>query len=125
MGVPRACGRSRISGLSYLGIQSRDVGSLKKRDRFSSCRMGEQGRRIHRLWGCLGRAGDRESPACPISEYNHGTSGALKNAIDFLHAEWANKAAGFIGYGGASGVRAIENLRLVLSRNTITGRREP
>jgi NAD(P)H-dependent FMN reductase len=48
-------------------------------------------------------------------EYNHGTSGALKNAIDFLHREWANKAAGFVSYGGASGVRAVENLRLVLA----------
>jgi NAD(P)H-dependent FMN reductase len=28
-------------------------------------------------------------------EYNHGICGALKNAIDFLFAEWNNKAAGF------------------------------
>jgi NAD(P)H-dependent FMN reductase len=48
-------------------------------------------------------------------EYNHGISGALKNAIDFLHHEWANKAAGFVSYGGALGVRAVENLRLVLA----------
>jgi len=27
-------------------------------------------------------------------EYNHGTSGALKNAIDYLYREWNNKAAG-------------------------------
>ena len=47
-------------------------------------------------------------------EYNHATSGALKNAIDFLYSEWVNKAAGFIGYGGASGTRAVENLRLVM-----------
>ena len=47
-------------------------------------------------------------------EYNHGTSGALKNAIDFLFAEWNNKAAGFVSYGGASGARAVEQLRLVL-----------
>ena len=47
-------------------------------------------------------------------EYNHGTSGALKNAIDFLYAEWVNKAAGFVGYGSASGVRAVESLRLVM-----------
>jgi NAD(P)H-dependent FMN reductase len=47
-------------------------------------------------------------------EYNHGTSGALKNAIDFLYAEWVNKAAGFIGYGGTAGARAVENLRLVM-----------
>src|SRR6266851_3006174 len=47
-------------------------------------------------------------------EYNHATSGALKNAIDFLYGEWVNKAAGFIGYGGTSGARAVENLRLVM-----------
>jgi NAD(P)H-dependent FMN reductase len=47
-------------------------------------------------------------------EYNHGTSGALKNAIDFLFKEWNNKAAGFVGYGGAGGVRAVESLRLVM-----------
>ena len=48
-------------------------------------------------------------------EYNHGTSGALKNAIDFLFKEWNNKAAGFVGYGGAGGVRAVEHLRLVMA----------
>src|SRR5258705_7168761 len=48
-------------------------------------------------------------------EYNHGISGALKNAIDFLFAEWNNKAAGFVSYGGASGARAVEQLRLVLA----------
>jgi NAD(P)H-dependent FMN reductase len=47
-------------------------------------------------------------------EYNHGTSGALKNAIDFLFAEWNNKAAAFVGYGGAGGTRAVEQLRLVM-----------
>jgi NAD(P)H-dependent FMN reductase len=36
-------------------------------------------------------------------EYNHGISGALKNALDFLYAEWNDKAAGFVGYGGAGG----------------------
>lgn len=47
-------------------------------------------------------------------EYNHSTSGALKNAIDFLYREWNNKAAGFVGYGGAMGTRAVEHLRLVM-----------
>src|SRR5687767_7201833 len=47
-------------------------------------------------------------------EYNHGISGALKNAIDFLFKEWNNKAAGFVSYGGASGARAVESLRLVM-----------
>ena len=47
-------------------------------------------------------------------EYNHATSGALKNAIDFLYKEWNNKAAGFVGYGSAGGTRAVENLRLIM-----------
>jgi NAD(P)H-dependent FMN reductase len=48
-------------------------------------------------------------------EYNHGTSAALKNAIDYLYAEWNNKAAGFVSYGSAGGARAVEQLRLILS----------
>jgi NAD(P)H-dependent FMN reductase len=47
-------------------------------------------------------------------EYNHGISGALKNALDYLYGEWNNKAAGFVGYGSAGGVRAVEQLRLVM-----------
>jgi NAD(P)H-dependent FMN reductase len=46
-------------------------------------------------------------------EYNHAPSGVLKNAIDFLHAEWNNKAVGFVSYGAAGGARAAEHLRLV------------
>jgi NAD(P)H-dependent FMN reductase len=48
-------------------------------------------------------------------EYNHSTSGALKNAIDFLHAEWGNKAAGFVSYGSSGGTRAVEHLRLIMA----------
>jgi len=48
-------------------------------------------------------------------EYNHGISGALKNAIDFLFREWNDKAAGFVSYGGAGGARVVEQLRLVLA----------
>ena len=48
-------------------------------------------------------------------EYNHSTSAALKNAIDFLFAEWNNKAAGFVSYGSAMGVRAVEHLRLIMA----------
>ena len=46
-------------------------------------------------------------------EYNHSTSGALKNAIDYLALEWNNKAVGFVSYGSAMGVRAVEHLRLI------------
>jgi NAD(P)H-dependent FMN reductase len=47
-------------------------------------------------------------------EYNHGPNGALKNAMDFLHQEWAYKPLGFVAYGGAAGgVRAVQVLRQV------------
>jgi NAD(P)H-dependent FMN reductase len=48
-------------------------------------------------------------------EYNHSTSGALKNGIDFLYREWNNKAAGFVSYGSAGGARAVEHLRLIMA----------
>ncbi len=48
-------------------------------------------------------------------EYNHGYNAVLKNAIDFLHHEWADKAVGFVSYGGvASGTRAVQALKPVL-----------
>lgn len=48
-------------------------------------------------------------------EYNHGIPGALKDAIDFLSAEWSDKAAAFVSYGVVGGVRAVEQLRLNLA----------
>ena len=45
-------------------------------------------------------------------EHNHGTSGALKNAIDYLYVEWNNKAAGFVAYGSAGGTRAADLQKL-------------
>jgi NAD(P)H-dependent FMN reductase len=48
-------------------------------------------------------------------EYNHSTSAVLKNAIDYLYAEWNNKTAAFVGYGSLGGARAIEHLRAVTS----------
>ena len=48
-------------------------------------------------------------------EYNHSTSGVLKNAIDYLYAEWNNKAAAFVSYGSLGGARAIEHLRGICS----------
>ncbi|HEX4222336.1 MAG TPA: NAD(P)H-dependent oxidoreductase [Pseudonocardiaceae bacterium] len=48
-------------------------------------------------------------------EYNHSMPAALKNAIDYLFAEWSDKAAGFVSYGLHGGVRAVEHLRLTLA----------
>lgn len=46
-------------------------------------------------------------------EYNHSTSAALKNALDYLYKEWNNKACGFVAFGSVGGTRAVEHLRLI------------
>ncbi|MDH6279907.1 NADPH-dependent FMN reductase [Prescottella agglutinans] len=46
-------------------------------------------------------------------EYNHGIPGVLKNAFDYLYAEWNNKAVGLVTTGALGGARAAENLRLL------------
>lgn len=50
-------------------------------------------------------------------EYNHGYPAVLKNALDWLWSEWANKPAGIVSYsaGIVGGVRAAEQLRGVLA----------
>ncbi|MGX5682745.1 NADPH-dependent FMN reductase [Schumannella luteola] len=58
-------------------------------------------------------------------EYNHSTSGVLKNALDYLYGEWNNKAAGFVSYGAAaSGARAVEHLRLIVGELQIADVRQ-
>ncbi len=47
-------------------------------------------------------------------EYNRGIPGQLKNALDFLYAEWNDKAAGIVCYGSAGGLRAAEQLKQIL-----------
>ncbi len=47
-------------------------------------------------------------------EYNHSTSAALKNAIDYLYHEWNYKPVSFISYGSLpGGSRAVEHLRCI------------
>jgi NAD(P)H-dependent FMN reductase len=49
-------------------------------------------------------------------EYNFGYPAVLKNAIDYLHSEWNDKAAGFVSYGGvAAGTRAVQQLKQVVT----------
>ena len=49
-------------------------------------------------------------------EYNYGFTAPLKNAIDYLHAEWQHKPVGFVSYGGvAAGTRAVQMLKQVVT----------
>jgi len=47
-------------------------------------------------------------------EYNHGTTGVLKNALDWLYYEWVRKPVAFISYStnADGGLRSVEQLRL-------------
>src|SRR5699024_4387121 len=46
--------------------------------------------------------------------YNRGYPASLKNAIDWLHEEWAATPVGFVSYGGRTGgIEAVEQLRTV------------
>jgi NAD(P)H-dependent FMN reductase len=48
-------------------------------------------------------------------EYNHSIPAALKNAVDYLYAEWNDKVAGLVSYGVDGGNRAADQLRLILA----------
>ncbi len=51
-----------------------------------------------------------------IPEYNYGFNAAIKNAIDYLNAEWQHKPVGFVSYGGvAAGTRAVQMLKQVVT----------
>ncbi len=51
-----------------------------------------------------------------VPEYNHGYTGPLKNAIDYLNHEWQYKPVGFVSYGGvAAGTRAVAMLKPVVA----------
>lgn len=47
------------------------------------------------------------------AEYNHAPTAVLKNALDYAGSQWYRKPAGFIGYGGIGGGRAVEHLRMI------------
>jgi NAD(P)H-dependent FMN reductase len=47
-------------------------------------------------------------------QYNAGYPAALKNAIDYLHAEWKDRPSAILSYGGHGGTASARQLREVL-----------
>ena len=67
-----------------------------------------------RRWSAKVDAADAFAFVMP--EYNYSFNGALKNAIDFLFAEWKHKPVALVSYGGISaGTRAAAAIRIPLS----------
>src|SRR5574341_895168 len=50
------------------------------------------------------------------AEYNHGVTGAFKNALDFLKHEFKNKAVAFIGYGGLDATIKKKKIKLIITQ---------
>jgi NAD(P)H-dependent FMN reductase len=51
-----------------------------------------------------------------MPEYNYGFTAPLKNALDYLHHEWAYKPVGLVSYGGvAAGTRAAQQIKQVVT----------
>jgi NAD(P)H-dependent FMN reductase len=77
-------------------------------------RLGKYVNAHTRAWSARVAAADAFVFVTP--EYNHGYPAALKNAIDYLHAEWRYKPVGFVSYGGvAAGTRAVQQLEQVVT----------
>ncbi len=51
-----------------------------------------------------------------VSEYNHGPTAVLKNALDYVYNEWNKKPVAFVSYatGAAAGIRAVEQVRQIV-----------
>jgi NAD(P)H-dependent FMN reductase len=82
-------------------------------------RLGEYFHQHTKDWSAKIAAGDAFVFVMP--EYNHGYNAPLKNAIDFLYAEWQHKPVGFVSYGGvAAGTRAVQVIKSVLAALKMT-----
>jgi len=65
-------------------------------------------------WSAIADAGD--AFVLVVSEYNHGYSGVLKNALDWLYNEFEKKPFGLVGVssGKFGGIRAMEQIRPII-----------
>lgn len=60
-------------------------------------------------WTAAIAASDAFVVATP--EYNFAPPAVLKNALDWVYAEWRRKPIGFVSWGSVGGARAVQQLR--------------
>lgn len=72
---------------------------------------GKYTSKIAKKWAA--KIGESDAFIIITPEYNHGTSGVLKNALDWVYFEWNKKPVAFVSYSPnqAGGIRAVEQLR--------------
>jgi NAD(P)H-dependent FMN reductase len=82
-------------------------------------RLGQYTHQHTRDWSAKIAEGDAFLFVMP--EYNYGYNAELKNAIDYLHAEWHYKPVGLVSYGGVSaGTRAAQMIKQVVTTLRMT-----
>jgi NAD(P)H-dependent FMN reductase len=82
-------------------------------------RLGQYLHQHSKDWSAKVAAGDAFVFVMP--EYNHSFNAPLKNAIDFLYAEWQHKPVAFVSYGGvAAGTRAVQAIKPALAALKMT-----
>jgi uncharacterized protein (TIGR02246 family) len=75
--------------------------------------MGQYAHEHTRRWSQT--VADADAVVIVTPQYNAGYPAALKNAVDFLFAEWRDKPGAIVSYGGHGGGQSYDQLHQVLS----------
>jgi NAD(P)H-dependent FMN reductase len=101
----------RGSLLSYTLVDLAEIG-LPFLDEPVKPALGRYAHEHTRSWSRL--VSSFEAFVLVFPQYNWGYPAPLKNALDFLYAEWRDKPAALVTYGTRGGGRAAEQMRTVL-----------
>jgi NAD(P)H-dependent FMN reductase len=117
----RATVTGRDDALDFEIVDLREIG-LPFLDEPETAARGDYAHEHTRAWSRLVSSYDAFVLVFP--QYNWGYPAVLKNALDFLYAEWRDKPVGLVTYGTRGGGRAATALQMVLQglhmRNTAT-----
>jgi NAD(P)H-dependent FMN reductase len=107
-----------VKGLSPDGVEVVDIDlrelALPLLDEPEMPSTGHYAHEHTRRWAALVTGVDAIVFVMP--EYNRGYNAALKNAIDYLYAEWKGKPVACVGYGWGGAQYARSALRQTLDR---------
>ncbi|MBR7825581.1 NAD(P)H-dependent oxidoreductase [Actinospica sp. MGRD01-02] len=100
------------SELTYATIDLADIG-LPFLDEPRKPALGDYEHAHTRAWSEIVRS--FQGFVLVFPQYNWGYPAPLKNALDFLYAEWRDKPAALVTYGSRGGARAAQQMREVLT----------
>ena len=112
-GVEGVAGVDRVDRVELVDVDLREL-ALPLLD---EPEMPSDGHYVHehtRRWAALVESLDAVVLVMP--EYNRGYNAALKNAIDYLYAEWSGMPVACVGYGWSGAQYARSALRQTLDR---------